>query len=151
MQLSLTSFYHCQFQLSTLQRGKKLIVEQLFIYFCVFFSSLWIQLFFGQIFIDYILFSPKIFLSMWKWDIIIRNQLVKLKFFAKCVIWNITAQYQYCEFDKNVFEMFLPFHWIRFKVKLISRLFHHKHENVCVMICFSFVSSLNFKSFFDSL
>ena len=54
VQLSLTSFYHCQFQLSTLQRGKKLIVEQLFIYFCVFFSSLWIQLFFGQIFINYI-------------------------------------------------------------------------------------------------
>ena len=72
VQLSLTSFYHCQFQLSTLQRGKKLIIEQLFIYFCVFFSSLWIQLFFGQIFIDYILFIPKVFLSMWKWHIILQ-------------------------------------------------------------------------------
>ena len=105
VQLSLTSFYHCQFQLSTLQRGKKLIVEQLFIYFCVFFSSLWIQLFFGQMFIDYILFIPKVFLSMWKWHIILQwYKNIALIFLAKCVIWNITAQYQYFEFDKMVLK-----------------------------------------------
>ena len=33
-----------------------------------------------------------------------RNQLVVLIFLAKCVIWNITAQYQYFEFNKMVLK-----------------------------------------------